>query len=222
MSLSNASIQSVIRASCEDDDSPMRLGPNDKPSQILKTIRDDLIDAGFDEENVSLEKRDETSVLLFEVVSPVSATDDEDDDDASDSCALELEFLEDELHLSIARQTDAFAITNVEHLLRIVNAIEKRMVEDVNRLKKQARVKQLKIRAIDTQVHAIAQRLGFTYSLEEKHTKVVLEVELDKHNSLLVDIPIKSLQETIDCIEQLVQQVRDHYGRGVRFKIVRR
>jgi spore cortex formation protein SpoVR/YcgB (stage V sporulation) len=221
MSLSNASIRSIIKASCNDDP-PLRLGPNDKPSEILKTIRDDLIDAGFDEENVSLEKRDEKPILSIEVVSTVSTTDDEDDDEASDSCTLELEFLEEELHVSIKWDSDAFAITNVEHLLSIVNALEKRMVEDVNRQKKQARVKELKIRAIDTQVHAIAQRLGFKYSLEEKHTKVVLEVELDKHNSLLVDIPIKQLQETIDCLEDLVKQVRDHYGRGVRFKIARR
>jgi len=110
-------------------------------------------------------------------------------------------------------------ISGIDHVFRLIDGAKKRLLELRANEQKQKKVKELKTRAIETQVEGLAQRLQFAYRLKRMHTKVVLIVQLDKRQSLFVDIPLGKIQQSIDRIEPLVRHVRELYDEGLRFKI---
>lgn len=133
---------------------------------------------------------------------------------------LRLKFVHDILRVG-AGYTDHLTmdLANIQQFWQIVDGIKKKMLELKAREQKQKKIRDLKTRSVEAQVEDLAQRLQFAYQLTRKHTKVVLAIELDTRQSLLVDIPLGKIQQTMERLESLIQQVKVLYGEGLRFKI---
>lgn len=136
---------------------------------------------------------------------------------------LYLSFSKDEVRQIDANWSSAAGtpLSSVDQLKGILRKAEERIALEHARNLKRAKIRRLKERSIETQVEELARRLKFSYALEPMHTKLKLYVRINIQDTVVVDIPLKTLQESIDRLESLLASVRELAEVGLRFQMTR-
>lgn len=112
-------------------------------------------------------------------------------------------------------------LTSVAQLVRVLKGADERIAREVALKQRRDKIRGLKRRAIETQIEALAQRMGFAYLLEPMHTKDKLYVRLNPRDTVVIDIPHRTLQEAIERLEPLLRAVRELVQVGLSFQLAR-
>lgn len=112
-------------------------------------------------------------------------------------------------------------LTSVAQLLRVLKGADERIAREVTLKQRRDKIRGLKRRAIETQIEALARRMGFAYMLSPMHTKDKLYVRLNPRDTVVIDIPHRTLQEAIERLEPLLRAVRDLVQVGLSFQLAR-
>jgi hypothetical protein len=135
------------------------------------------------------------------------------------STSVNVFFFGDELRAGYAVGDTGAPLGGLPHLQRAIAVLREKLLERRAREQKREKIRKLKERSIESQVTALAGRVGFSYALEPMHTKVKLAVRLTKEHALVVDIPYGRIQEVLADLPPLIERVRELYRSGARFKV---
>lgn len=112
-------------------------------------------------------------------------------------------------------------LTSLEQLQRLTKKLNERLDQEQARQSKRDKILRLKQRSIETQVEELARRLRFAYALRPMQLKTKLYVRVSDADAMVIDVPHKALQETLDRLETLLVTVRQLAGEGLHFQMAR-
>jgi hypothetical protein len=135
---------------------------------------------------------------------------------------LRVSFAGDELQVAPAWGDGAVPCGGIDQLRRTLEVVRERLAGEVRRAQKSEKLKKLKQRAIETQIEALARRLGFSYAIEAMRSKTKLFVALDDQAAIAVDVPHGKYASVLAELPDLVAAVRAVHARGFRYSIVAR
>jgi hypothetical protein len=107
-------------------------------------------------------------------------------------------------------------LAGAPHLLRIIEAVQERLREGRGRARKRGKLRALKARYIETQVEALAARLGVPCDVNPMPSRVEVFAHFGGYNGVRLHVPYGRAEEVLAKLPPIIEAARELYRRAER------